>query len=285
MDMDPHMREQFVERAQEQFADLNLTADQAIRLLDLLDDEGAPSFDLGKGADHFSFWERQDYELDSARVFLTDEQLTLYHKHQQLDAAAYETRMREEDAAKTNEVLFNEEYTTWIKDHFLLKMLRELIHVPIRFSMEKEKVEYLRAEYKQFVARSTRNALVRHYRYHRHFEPNSLRLTLLREERRALLPDYESFIGQSDDFVKAVGNFLADKYSGFAKQGEEFFERKAEESKKQYAELRLRHIGERQPGGWHTTITFATALTAAQQGLMAMMLTSTEYLPMAGLRD
>jgi hypothetical protein len=33
-------------------------------------------------------------------------------------------------------------------------MLRELIHVPIRFTMEKEKVEYLRAEYKQYVARS-----------------------------------------------------------------------------------------------------------------------------------
>lgn len=278
------MRRQFVKRAQERFADLHLTDDQAIRLLELREDWGAPSFDLGKGADHFSFWERQDYESDSVRVFLTDDQLALYHKHQQQEAAAYEARVREEDAAKANEILFNEEYTAWIKDHYLLKMLRELIHVPIRFMMEKEKVEYLRAEYKQFVARSTRNAQVRHYRYHRRFEPNRLRLTLLYEERKALLPDYESFIRQSDDFVKSVGNFLADKYSGFAKQGEEFFERKAEENKKQYAELRLRHIGEERLGGWHTTITFPTALTPAQQGLMAMMLTSAEFLPMAGLR-
>jgi hypothetical protein len=53
-----------------EFADLHLTADQAIQLLDLSEDRGAPSFDLGKGADHFSFWERQDYELDGARALL-----------------------------------------------------------------------------------------------------------------------------------------------------------------------------------------------------------------------
>jgi len=43
-------------------------------------------------------------------------------------------------------------------------------------------------------------------------------------------------------------------------------------SQKQYAEMRMRHIGEEQTSGWHTTIFPQTELTEAQQWVMTMML-------------
>lgn len=274
--MDQHDLRENLKRIRAHYPDLGLSDDQAVKMMELEDSIKGRHLGLGVRGDHFSFWERQDYELDEVRAFLTEGQLTLFTKMQQEAASEQEKFMREQDTMQAKEVALNEEYIAWLREQFLPKVLRELIHVPILFIMEREKVAFLRAEYRNFVVVSKRNALVRHYRQSRGFEPNGLRLALLYQEQKALLPDYLSFMREADEAVRSVGNFLVEKYSGYAEHGAEFFKQKAEEISKQYAEMRLRRIGEREISGWHTTIKLKSSLTDAQGWLMSMMLRTVE---------
>ena len=272
IDMDKETLQGYIKGIRRRYAELDLSADQALKMLELEEDRNAPQFELGSGAENFSFWERQDYLIDEARGFLKDNQLALYEKILEAAAEAQGATLKKQDATQAKEVALNDEYNTWLKEQFLPAVVREVIRVPIVFFLEKEKIAFLRAEHRHFLARSRRNALVRHYRQSRGFEPNKLKLTLSYHEREALLPSYESFIGNADEAVRSVGNFLVDKYSTYAERGVEFFRQKWDENKKQYADLRMRHIGEHEIKGWHTTITFKSDLTEAQGWLMTVML-------------
>lgn len=276
-DMDPEILREYIRNIQNRYAELELNAEQAVKMLELEDDKTITSFDAERRIESFSFWEQQDYELDEARRFLTEHQLGLYANRQCSAAEAHEVRLKEEDEKQAKELVVSEEYTIWLREQFLPGMLKELIHVPIVFSMEREKVAYLRAEYQRYLAVSRHNALVRHYRQYKTLAPNRLRIALLREERLAILPSYGTFIDGADDAVKSAGSFLADKYRGFAERGAEFFRKKSAESNSQYAEIRMRHIGERERSGWRVTIMPKTSLTEAQHGLMAMMLVSDKF--------
>jgi hypothetical protein len=271
-DMDKETLQGYIKSARNRYAGLGLSDAQAVKMLELEDDTEGRQFDFGKGAEIFSLWERQDYELDEARGFLHADQLALYAKRQRAAAEKHEATLSEHDAKQAKEAALNEEYNGWLREQFLPAVLRESIRVPIVFLMEKEKIAYLRAEHQQFLALSRRNALVRHYRYSRGFEPNKLKMSLNYYERQALLPDFESFLSQADEAVRSVGNFLVEKYRNYAEHGAEFFKQKSAESKKQYAGMRMRHIGEQEISGWHTTIVPKTALTEAQGWLMAVML-------------
>jgi hypothetical protein len=271
-DMDPHERELSLKVMRHRYPELGLSDEQAVKMLELEDSVNVSSFDVGRGLETFSVWEQQVYELDTARSFLTDEQLASYEKRQRTDAEEHEAHLKDQDTGEAKEVVLSEEYAKWLKEDFLPTMRREMIHVPIVFFMEKEKIAYLRAEYQRYLAVSRQNALVSHYRQFRGFAPNNLKIRLLREERLGLLPAYEQFILGADEAVKSVGAFLLDKYRSFAEQGEEFFLKKSEESKKQHADMRMKHIGERQVSGWHVSIKPKNDLDLAQHWLMSMML-------------
>ena len=273
-DMDPYDLEMGLKKMRNFYPELELTDEQAMKMLELESSTEASSRDTGRRVEMFNFWEQQIYDLDNVRHFLTDRQLAIYEKQQRADAEEHETHLKDQDAGEVKEVALTEEYTQWLRESFLPGMRKEMIHVPIVFMMEREKIAYLRAEYQRYLALSRQNAIIQHYRQSRGFAPNNLKIRLLHEEQLGLMPAYELFITGADEAVRSVGGFLIDKYRFFAEHGMEFFRRKSEESNKQYAEMRMRHIGEREISGWHTTIVPKTDLTEAQHGLMSMMLSN-----------
>ena len=247
---------------------LKLSAKQVGRIVAF---EERPSV-LGEVKEIFSYWEEWEYHLDEFRKILTDEQFRLHEKEQKKALLAYEKQLRKGDAEKVKELAYEEEYTNWMKDVFVPKLKKEIMEQGILLVLQREKIAYLRQEYARFLFREQYNLLVRHYRHSHRLQPNTLRMAQLRHERASALPNYSSFRREVDPAVCAVGAFLLDQYRVFAARSIAFFQEKSAEIKKQWEDLRLKHIGERELRGWHTTIIPQDALPMEEEWMMALLL-------------
>jgi hypothetical protein len=227
--------------------------------------------------EHFTFWEEMDRDWDRWHAILKPEQFKLWENDHKKLLRDHEQMLMQEDAKNLKEIEFHQAYIGWLRKTFLPGLHKAIGKEAIMIRMDQEqKIGYLRAEFRTYILRQENNITISHYRHCRRLQPNGLRLSLLRNELWALLPDYSSFVREADDGVKAVARgVLENKKFHFAHHGELLL-KEIRLTGEHHKSLREKFFGDVTPkGGWHSIIERKTDLTPGEEGWMGYLLMDT----------
>jgi len=205
---------------------------------------------------YFSEWEEWDYELTVFRRILNSQQLKVFEVHLQEKIKRHEANTIEFDSKKIRDIKYHEEIVIFYEEQFLPKILKiEFVRtLNFAFSVNKTKVAFLKAEYKQFINDSKKEILTNHFRHNRTFAPNALSVALLLHKQSCLWPDYSSFKHKMDAPTKAAAEHLKTKLMWIPDEMEkeviEIFDDLAKFRKKILKTI----YKEKETKGWHVVI-------------------------------
>ncbi len=263
----PHDNEWEIEALQTRYKAMNgidLTKDQAEKVF-LYEQEK----NSGSSKYFFSTWEELDYEEVKFREILTSSQFESYMSERPNQLKQIEESLIENDKQYLPQLKAAEERLDYYKNVLVPSLRKNLMLFYTVFNSEKEKVDFLKSEYKKYLADTKKQILVDHFRHSKIFQPIVLKLNLLRHEEMCLLPDYFSFKGAMDTATKAVADFLLERVSRISENLSDAMKQTMDELKDFNANNTTKHIGEVR--GWHTTIHFDNE----KEGLMFVVLFDT----------
>lgn len=192
----------------------------------------------------FSVWEEWDYELTTFREILNEEQIKVYEEFLHANRKLYEQNLIEHDIERANEISYYEELIKFYEENFLPDLLKgHFIRFGWLFS-DKNKIEYLRNEYKCFLSDAKKEILTSHFRHNRTFKPNELKLSLLRHKLCCIFPDYGSFKHGMDEPTRAIANYLKIKVRHLPEETEQLLTKKYQELKEFSDSIFKKYYGE-----------------------------------------
>jgi hypothetical protein len=188
---------------------LNLTTEQAEKIYQY---EEVKDFPLPNFEPHFTFWEEMDFELSTFEKILNAEQLEIYQTYKNTELQHHEKSLIEQDKEYLKKTDYYKELLSY-HINTLIPTLNEDISLRMltAISGETTKVEYLRACYKEFLARTKKEVVINHFRNYRHFSPNRLESTLLEHGISYQWPNYSYFKHKADEVTKGVLEYIKGK--------------------------------------------------------------------------
>lgn len=263
--MTPEVHQWQVNLVKDRHFYLNLTYEQAEKVC-LYEQEK----DIYSEKHSFTVWEEWDYERATFRQILNEEQLKEYEAFHQQQVQRYEQSLVEQDD-KENEIT----YHTELLHFYLMQILPGFFSDPLILSpgwlpVDKTKIEYLKAEYVNFLNDTKKAILTHHFRHNKTFKPNELKLSLLRHKLLYILPDYHSFKRQADEPTKAVMLYLKNKFCYSLEAAQALLAKKLGELKA-FSETNIKkYYGEIK--GWHITTGELTPEEEKEHRLMTLLL-------------
>lgn len=249
------------------YSHLNLSFEQAEQVYRFERERDAPS-----DTHHFSYWEEQDYMLDHFIRILSPAQLTTYKQEAAESIRHYEAELVRSDGEQAKWAAHFRELADRYKHTFLPAWFRDQVQAGLTPFLEKEKITYLRAEFRKYMDEEKKMILVNHYRHNRLFKPQLLQTSLWLHECNRLLGQYAGFKAKMDPATRAVADFLLEKYRIYAERGANFFLAKQEELTMIQKNLKAANPSEgKSIEGWHITIT-ATPQEVHEQRIMQLLL-------------
>ena len=164
---------------------IELTKDQAEKILIYEQEKNS-----GSSKYFFSTWEELDYEEVKFKEILTSSQFESYMSERPSQLKQIEERLIENDKQYLPQLNAAEERLDYYKTILVPSLSKNLMLFYRVFNSEKEKVDFLKSEYKKYLADAKKQILVDHFRHSKTFQPIILKLNLLRHEQMCLLPDY-----------------------------------------------------------------------------------------------
>jgi len=250
--------------------DLVLTVDQAKRIHKYEKDR-----DTHSDKHYFSVWEEWDFELTTFKQILNEEQLGKYETLLKENISRYEQSLIKLDGERSNEIIYHEELTNFYETKFLPDFFKDpLLMVFVHLGPYKIKLDFLKAEYKQFLNDTKKEILTTHFRHHRTFKPNELTISLLRHKRSYFFPDYKYFKHQMDEPTKAVANYLKSKFRYLPQEIDELLTRKLNELKQFHETNFKQYLGDTK--GWHVPMKQASDEEEIEHRTMTFLLLDEE---------
>jgi hypothetical protein len=204
---------------------------------------------------YFTAWEEWDYELSVFSEFLNSKQIELYEQFRNENIKRYEQELVEADKHqdKSNELAYHEALLNFYETHLLPAFFKDPFMLHFGWlDDERPKMEYLKSEYKRYLSTSKLALLSSHFRNYRTFQPNALKVALLRHKLAYVWPDYRSFKHEMDEPTKALAKYLASKIGHLPDNVEALIEQKFQELKAFNDQNFKKHYGELK--GWHVVI-------------------------------
>jgi len=266
-----HDKEWEIEALQTRYKAMNgieLNKDQAEKMLRYEQEK-----DSGSSKYFFSTWEELDYEEVQFKEILTSSQFEGYMSERANQLKRIEESLIENDKQYLPQLNAAEERLVYYKTILVPSLLKNLMLFHTVFNSEKEKVDFLKSEYKKYLADAKKQVLIEHFRHCKTFQPIVLKLSLLRHEQMCLFPDYFSFKGTMDIATKAVADFLVEKISGISENLSEAMKQTMDELREFNANNTAKHIGEVR--GWHTTLPINNK---TEELMFAVLLDSEKYI-------
>lgn len=245
---------------------LNLSYEQAEKIYAYEQDKG-----LYSEKHYFSAWEEFDYELTTYQEILTDEQLRIYEPLLRSSIERYKQDLKEGDDLKAREIAYNEELINYYETQFLPDFFTDHYLDISLLLHEKVKINYLKAEYKNFLNDTKKEILTSHFRHCRTFKPNELKAALLRHKILHILPDYAAFKYRTDEAAKAVANYLQSKVDYLPQKTEQLITRKFNELNEFHDANFKKHYGE-MVDGWHVILDKSTPEEVKEHRVMTLLL-------------
>lgn len=181
----------------------------------------------------FSNWEEWDYDLTTFRNILDKKQLQIFVAGHNENIKLYEKSLIEHDKPREIDINYNQELLDFYENNFLPDFFKKKDELTIlRPLSELTKIEYLKKEYKKFLAETKKSLLTFHFRFNRSFKPNVLELELLRHKLMYIIPNYLYFKQEMDKPTKAISEYLENKFQYLIDTEEEIISEKFHELKR-----------------------------------------------------
>jgi len=228
--------------------DIELDTDQAYKVL-MYEQE----LHSGSSKYFFSMWEELDYDQVNFQEILTSAQFEKYMAERPGQLKRMEETLIESDKGELPQLRAAEEKLLYYKNVLIPQLRKDLMMIFGWFvNSEKEKIDFLKSEYKKYLGDAKRRMLVEHFRHGKTFQPIGLKLSLLLHQQKCLLPDYLAFKATMDLPTKAVADYLLQKLIKISEPLKDALKETMTSLGKFNAENTAKHIGEMR--GWHTTI-------------------------------
>lgn len=238
---------------------LNLTIEQAKQVYEFEQLRDTPS-----DKHYFSIWEEFDFEYATFQNILTPEQFEDYKtKHQEL-IRLNEQQVAQQDQEYVKQLQAATDLFQYYQTTLLPDLEKKRMIVWQAFINKREKVEYLKAEYKKYLDAQKKFILVEHFRHSKTLQPHLLQLSLLNYKHSCLLPDYLSFRASMEEPTRVIADYLETKLKRGAALIMEGLKDTLQALKEFRKENTAKHIGEIR--GWHVTIE------AEEDNLMFMLM-------------
>ncbi|MEO6719286.1 MAG: hypothetical protein ABIN67_02930 [Ferruginibacter sp.] len=223
---------------------INLSNEQAEKVLRYEHERDSGSFKY-----FFSAWEELDYEQVKFQEILTSSQFENYAAERFRQLKEIENRLIENDKQSLPQLNAARERLVYYKNILVPALGKTWMVLYTVFNSEKEKVAFLKSEYKKYLGDAKKQMLVEHFRHSKTFQPVILELSLLLHEQKCLFPDYFSFKATMDIATKGVADYLLEKLTRIAEDLSETLKATMEDLKEFNTKNNAKHIGEMR-GGW-----------------------------------
>jgi len=210
--------------------------------------------DLYSNEHYFSAWEEYDYMLDNFQKILNEKQFEKFLTWHRDNIKRHEEFLIESDNEQVKYIDYQNELLKFYDEHLFPDFFKEKFLTQTGFlSFEKAKVEFLKKEYKAFLDSQKVGIISSHYRHSRLYQPNTLKVALLRHTLYYIIPNFAFFKTKMDEPTKVAANFLLNKFHSISDRHQDFFKQKAEKLSVFVKSIQEKYIGE--PKGWHITVT------------------------------
>jgi hypothetical protein len=209
--MSDNREDWLISLVQSRYEWLSLTKEQAKQIYDYeINIEGILSKEYIP-----SSWEEKHIEQYFFKPILTPEQFSLYqikNSEQEKDAESY---LIEDDIKAKKDIEYLNEVLKYYESDLIPKIFYHKAKFKIGLMPEvRDRISFLKGEYIQYLKRRTKEICVAHVRYSKNFQPNKLKVELLRLELDRVYPNYYLFKRASDDVIKELGKSFITKMGG-----------------------------------------------------------------------
>jgi hypothetical protein len=204
---------------------------------------------------YFTFWEELDYELSVFREILNSKQLKKYEQFRKDNIERYEQDLINSDGNKDQlkAIAFHEALLNFYETNVLPAFFDDPFTLYLGWpDEERSKMEYIKSEYKRYLSITKQALLIEHFRNYRIFQPNLLKLSLLRYKLDNVWPNYPSFKHKMDEPTKEMVKYLASKMSHLPEKLEALLKQKFQEIQDFNEQNFNKHYDDRR--GWHVVI-------------------------------
>lgn len=196
-----------VELVQDRYQYLSLSYEQAEQIYFHEQNTG-----IHDGVHYFSPWEEWDYEQTVFRDILDNEQFGIYKARLDNAVKIHDDGLLDSDANDTTAINYYSEMITHYEDTLLPQIVNHFaLQHGFLLKEIQSKIDFLKAEYRKFLAQYRREVIISHIRYYRTFCPNKLKGHLLAHKLLYLIPDVFSFKGKMDEATKSAFMFVKEK--------------------------------------------------------------------------
>lgn len=247
---------------------LNLTIDQAERVYRYERLRDTPS-----DKHYFSVWEEFDFEFAIFQNILAPEQVEAYKAKHREQIDFNEQQLVQGDREYAKQVEAAEDLLRYYEIQLLPDLKGQRMIIYPAFFHEREKVDYLKAEYKKYLNDRKKFILVEHFRHSKTLQPLRLQLSLLHHKRICLLPDYNLFRASMDVPTSVIADYLERKLKRRTAAIMELLKDPLQALEEFRKANTAKHSGElKRPRGWHTT-----AVNEEDNLMFILLLDSGEY--------
>jgi hypothetical protein len=243
--------------------ELNLSVEQARQVYEYEQLRDTPS-----QKHFFSLWEELDFEYATFQNILTSEQWEGYEINHQETIRFNEQQLAQQDQEFVKQINAATDLLHYYQNTLLPDLYKQRIVVWQAFHSEREKIEYLKAEYKKYLNNKKKLILAEHFRHSRLLQPRLLQLSLLHHQLTCLLPDYYFFRENMQAPTRAVADYLEAKLNRGAAMIMEGLKDTLQAFKEFSTANTAKHLGK--VNGWHGT------LAAEESSLMFLLLLDKE---------
>lgn len=262
----------------DRYHSLQLTFEQAEQVYKFEQDKGVYS------ADHsFSFWEERDYDYSMFKKVLNPEQLVIFEEWRNNTLESYQRSLVEQDQRNLIEIERHQQLFNYYNEQLLPTFFDNAVIMAFpMFSKDKMKIDFLKAEYKQFLNEQKKRILVSHFRDNRIFAPNQLKASMLRHNLDYLWPEYDHFKSLMDEPTKSIAYYLTNQFRHYFNEYKDIVEKQFKALEVFQRENYSLHYGTTKDG-WRREIVIETNLEEQREyTTMCLLLLDKDRYGLAG---
>lgn len=160
-------------------------------------------------------WENLEVQKVFYKSILNEDQFEIYLQSYQYYLKAIEEDAKRNDA-KQEEIYFKQELLEFYKQevHPIFLAHRLGNKMGFREVVLQKRITLLKEDYKDFLQQKLRRTYAEHIRYHKSFQPNQLKVSLLDLELIKVYPNYTLFESKSDEYIQAIADSLFKEMMG-----------------------------------------------------------------------
>jgi hypothetical protein len=174
-----------------------------------------------------SFWEEKEIESHYFKEVLDSQQFAEYKKQIGRQIADAEEGLIQADKDALNEIKYVSKLLTYYKEERVPKLIEHRGKLGEREGTHL-KLDYLKAEYQNYLRRQWKELCIGHFRNARDLQPNKFKEEQLRHEIEKVYPTYFCLKSKADEATRAVAKSMVSDLGYYMNKYQQFIDKENE---------------------------------------------------------